>query len=314
MKSASVAKLDGFRSWLSKIWKKGSLYNIVVYILLIDLAFIFLYPFIYMLVTSFKSYNDIMDVTVKWYPKEFTPENWVRAFEGLNFKQTFPNSIFVTVVATIGHVLSCSFIAYGFARYRFPLKKVLFFGVLLTIIVPIQTIIIPQYRMFSQMGMMDTYLPMLLPTFLGFGLKGGLFIFLFRQFFLRLPASLEEAAEIDGTNPFMTYVKIILPTSAPVLLVCIVLSFVWHWNDSFEPSLYLTDSAKWLLPQALPEMYQRLQDLESAVTEGELELREVYNEAVVMAGTGIAVLPLMALYLMVQNKFVESIDRTGLVE
>lgn len=124
MKSASVARLDGFRSWLSKTWKKGSLYNIIIYILLIDLAFIFLYPFIYMLATSFKSYNDIMDVTVKWYPKEFTPENWVRAFEGLNFKQTFPNSIFVTIVATIGHVLSCSFIAYGFARYRFPLKKV----------------------------------------------------------------------------------------------------------------------------------------------------------------------------------------------
>lgn len=314
MKFAVAAQNSGFRSWLGKVWKKGSLYNIVVYILLIDLAFIFLYPFIYMLVTSFKSYNDIMDVTVKWYPKEFTPSNWVRAFEGLNFFQTFPNSIFVTVMTTLGHVLSCSFIAYGFARYHFPLKKVMFFGVLLTIIVPIQTIIIPQYRLYSQMGMVNSYLPLILPTFLGFGLKGGLFIFLFRQFFLRLPSSLEEAAEIDGTNPFMTYFKIILPTSAPVLLVCIVLSFVWHWNDFFEPSLYLGDSSKWLLPQALPAMYERLKSLESAVTEGEIQLRKVYNEAVVMAGTAIAVLPLLVMYLAVQNKFVESIDRTGLVE
>ena len=123
--------------------KQGGLYNIVVYIILIDLAFVFLYPFIYMLVTSFKSYNDVADITVKWYPREFSPQNWKTAWDALNLPRTFFNSLFVSVLSTLGHLIACSFVAYGFARYRFPLKKVLFFFVLLTIIVPVQSIIIP---------------------------------------------------------------------------------------------------------------------------------------------------------------------------
>ncbi|MBE6904430.1 MAG: carbohydrate ABC transporter permease [Ruminococcaceae bacterium] len=304
--------------FLSKLNVKGKaasgIYTVIIYVLLINLAFIFLYPFIFMLVTSFKSYNDLMDVTVKWYPKEFTPSNWVTAIKALNFKTTFFNSLFVTTVSTLGHIVSCSFIAYGFARYKFPLKKVLFAAVLLTIIVPIQTVIVPQYILYSNLGWIGSYNALIIPTFLGSGLKGGLFIFLFRQFFIQLSPSLEEAAAIDGSNPYMTYLRIILPSSAPVLLVCFVLSFVWHWNDFFEPSLYITDAKQFLLPQALPQMYELLQALEISISENELKMKEIFNEAVVMAGTGIAVAPLMVMYLAVQNKFVESIDKTGLVE
>lgn len=294
--------------------KQGGLYNIVVYIILIDLAFVFLYPFIYMLVTSFKSYNDVADITVKWYPREFSPQNWKTAWDALNLPRTFFNSLFVSVLSTLGHLIACSFVAYGFARYRFPLKKVLFFFVLLTIIVPVQSIIIPQYRLYAQMGI-EGYWALILPTFLGFGLRGGLFIFLFRQFFLHLPTALEEAAEIDGTNPYTTFLRIILPSSGAIMLVCFVLSLVWHWNDYYEPSLYLNTTEQWLLPQALPSMYKLVKEMSGAImSEDTVALRLMYHDGVVMAGTAIAVTPLIVLYLGVQNKFVESIDRTGLVE
>ena len=293
--------------------QQGGLYNIIVYIILIDLAFVFLYPFIYMLVTSFKSYNDITDITVKWYPRELSPQNWKTAFETLALPRTFFNSVFVSLFSTAGHLIACSFVAYGFARYKFPLKKLMFFGVLLTIVVPVQSIIIPQYRLYVQLGI-EGYWALILPTFLGFGLRGGLFIFLFRQFFLRMPTALEEAAEIDGTNPFGTFVRIILPSSGPIMLVCFVLSMVWHWNDYYEPSLYLTNADQWLLPQALPAMYDLVKEMSKTTSGDTVALRLMYHDGVVMAGTAIAVLPLLVMYLCLQNKFVESIDRTGIVE
>ncbi|MHB1454398.1 MAG: carbohydrate ABC transporter permease [Saccharofermentanales bacterium] len=289
-------------------------YDIVVYILLLNLSFIFLYPFLYMIATSFKSYSDLMDVTVKWYPREFSPSNWAQAFSSLGLPGTMFNSIFVSGMATIGHLLACSFVAYGFARYRFPFKNLIFALVVLTIIVPVQTIIVPQYVLFSKMSWVGSYFPMIVPAFVGFGLKGGLFIFLFRQFFLRLPPALEEAAAIDGCNPYRTFVKIILPTSGPVILVSLILSVVWHWNDFFEPSIYINEASRYLLPQALPGMYEFFRNLQSMVSENDIKLREVFHQGVLMAGTFIAVLPLLIMYLFVQNKFVESIDRTGIVE
>lgn len=293
--------------------KKYNLYSLLVYILLIDLCFVFLYPFIYMLATSMKSYNDIIDLTVKWIPKEFSPENWITAFKALNFKKTLFNSTFVSLFSTVGHILSCSFIAYGFARYKFPMRNVMFVCVLLTFIIPIQSIIIPQYRLYSQLKLINGYLPLILPTFLGFGLRGGLFIFLFRQFYIKLPSALEEAAEIDGANPYRTYFSIILPSSGSMTLVCFILSMVWHWNDYYEPSIYLSDSDKWLLPQTLPSMYSMLKAMEN-MTADDLLLKMTFHEGVAMAGTALCVIPLLILYLFFQNKFLESIERTGLVE
>jgi len=255
-----------------------------------------------------------MDVTVKWYPREFSPSNWAQAYISLGLPDTMFNSIFVSVLATIGHILACSFIAYGFARFRFPLKNLIFSLVVLTIIVPVQTIIVPQYVLFSKMNWLGSYYPLIIPTFVGFGLKGGLFIFLFRQFFLRLPPALEEAAAIDGCNPYRTFLKIILPTSGPVILVSAILSIVWHWNDFFEPSIYINKASLYLLPQALPGMFDFFKNLQSMVSENNIRLREIFHQGVLMAGTSIAVLPLLLMFLFVQNKFVESIDRTGIVE
>lgn len=294
-------------------WHSGTGYSIVVYIILIDLAFIFLYPYIYMLATSLKSYNDTISAVVKWIPQEISPQNWKVAFELLKYPRRFFNSLLVALVSTLGHILACSFAAYGFARFEFPLKKVWFIMVLLTIAVPVQSIIIPQYRMYTILGITGGYLPLLLPTFLGFGLRGGLFIFLFRQTYLRLPMALEEAAEIDGSNPLMTYFRIVLPSSGSITLVCFVLSMVWHWNDYYEPSIYLTNSDMFLLPQALPAMNTVLKALQDSTADTAM-LQMTYHSGVSMAGTAMAVLPLLIMFIFLQKRFIEGIERTGLVE
>ena len=305
------------RGVAARLWgrlRRMSLYNLLIYVILLNLSFIFLYAFLYMLVTSFKSYSDLMDVTVKWLPREFHPQNWLVALQKMQLPASLFNSVFVSLLATLGHVASCSLAAYGFARFRFPFRNLLFVLVVITIIVPVQTIIVPQYVLYNHIGWYGNFASLIVPAFLGQGLKGGLFIFLFRQFFLRLPPALEEAASIDGCTPYGTFLRIILPTSGPVLLVCTVLSVVWHWNDFFEPSIYLNDAKNFLLPQTLPQLQATVNSLQTAVTQESLATRETFTAAVVMAGAAICVIPLLILFGFIQNKFIESIDRTGLVE
>ncbi len=286
----------------------------VLYVMLIGLAFVFLYPFIHMLVTSFKTYNDVMNTAIKWVPKEATVENWKLALEALNAKKTFFNSFIVTVLATIGHLLSCSLTAYGFARFNFPAKSTLFGIVIFSIIVPMQTISVPLYILFSNFKMLGTYMPMIIPCFLAMGLNGGLFIFLFRQYYIRLPKSLEEAAEIDGCTPYGTFFRIIMPSSGATTVVALVLSIVWHWNDYFQPGMYIDNTKNYMLPQMLPAMYESFRKLDVSTTQESIELAMKYHAGVVMAGTLICVIPLLIMFLLLQNKFMQGVERTGLVE
>jgi len=286
----------------------------VMYLMLIGLAFVFLYPFIFMLVTSFKSYSDIMNSVIKWIPRKISPGNWKIAFDALNFKVTFLNSLIVTGLATFGHLFSCSFAAYGFSRFEFKGRNLLFYIVVFSIIVPIQTISVPIYMIYSNLGWIGTYYPLILPAFFGAGLKGGLYIFIFRQFFIRLPKSLEEAAFIDGCNEFKTFFRIIIPSARSAYLVCFVLSTVWHWNDYFEPGLYITSTNSFLLPQMLPSLYSLFMKLLSASTWDMVEAAMKYHEGVVMAATAICTIPILIFYFFFQNQFMHGVERTGLVE
>ncbi len=293
---------------------KNVIARAVLYIMLIGLAFVFLQPFIHMLVNAFKTYTDVMNISIKWIPKEGTLENWKLAADALSLKSSVFNSIIVTSLATLGHLLSCSFVAYGFTRFKFKGRNLLFTIVIFSIIVPVQTISVPLYMLYSNLDWIGTYLPLIVPTFLGMGLNGGLFIFLFRQYYLRLPASLEEAASIDGCNEYGTFFRIILPSTGSTMIVCFILSFVWHWNDFFEPGLYINSTKKYLLPQMLPAMYDFFEKMDVNTTQESLEMALKYHTGVIMAGTLICVIPLLILFLFFQNKFMQGIERTGLVE
>ena len=301
---------------LMKIYKKSPIkgVDVFVYVMLILMAFVFLYPFMHMVINSFKSYSDIINSTVKWIPKNFTLDSFKTAISVMRLGDTLPNSLIVTTLATLGHVISCAYIAYGFARYKFPLSGVFFAIVILSILMPIQVIIIPMYITYSTFGVIGTYIPLIVPCFFGFGLKGGLFVFLYRQYFLGIPKSLEEAASIDGCGALKTFFKIALPSAGSTTIVCIVLSMVWHWNDYYEPSLYLKDYGDMLLPQivaSLETLVQRLQmDIEAGG--GDSAEAAMFHSGVVMAGTCLSMVPPMIAYLLLQRKFIEGIERSGL--
>jgi multiple sugar transport system permease protein len=298
----------------------GKFFRLLIYILLFDLAFVFLFPFLYMVITSLKSSSDLMDTSILWIPKEIEWKNYRNAYYALQYGRSVFNSAIVTSLSIFGHLASCSLAAYAFARYSFKGRDALFLLVLLSIIVPAQVIIVPLYIQFSKLDWLGTYLPLVVPTFFGFGLKGALFIFIFRQFFVGLPPDLENAARIDGCGGFRTYLRIILPISKAAILVVSVLAMVWHWNDYFEPNLYLTKPKLWLVPQMLPAMYDRmlsmgLDDMSEfldaeVIDEGMI----IFNEAVVLAGTFLVILPIMIPYFFVHKYFQESIARTGLTE
>jgi multiple sugar transport system permease protein len=166
------------------------------------------------------------------------------------------------------------------------------------------------------MGWLNTYWPLIVPTFLGFGLRGGLFVFVFRQFFRGLPSELEDAARIDGCGYLRTYWNIILPISGAAVVVTIVLSMAWHWNDYYEPTIYLLGAPeKRMLPAILPSLYEFI----SGIDPEELglspdEVEETFNAGFVMAATAMVMAPVMAAYLVLQRRFMASITRTGLTE
>jgi len=296
---------------------KQNIMKLFMYVLIIGLAFVFLYPFLYMIITSLMNNSDLESTSVHWIPSEFKFENYVIAMDLINGKMYAKNSFFVTVVATVGHVISCSFIGYGFARFNFPGKKLLFAFVILAFIVPIQTLIIPYYFLYSKFEWLNSYLPILVPTFFGFGLKGALYIFLFRQFFLTVPRSLEEAARIDGCGFMRTYWKIVFPLAKATIVVAIVLSVVWHWNDVVEPGIYITSAKLAFLPpklqniiaaaNALPEEQQELM-ASLGLADGE----DTLNNAVVMAGATLITAPIIIFFAFAQKQFMQGIERSGI--
>jgi len=226
-----------WRNKKQRVKKAG--FGLFTYVLLIGFAFVFLFPFLYMLITSLKSYSDLIDTSVTWITNELHIRNYTLAWKELSYPLHLLNSTIVTLLATAGHLISCSMAGYAFARYSYKYTNRLFLVVIATMVIPIQTLIVPQYMVFVKLNVLDSFLPLIIPAFLGMGLKSGLFIFLFRQFFLSLPRSLEEAANIDGCGSVRTFLRIALPSASNSLLVCTILSVVWHYNDFYEPGLYL---------------------------------------------------------------------------
>lgn len=295
--------------------KKNAIFPKIVrffmYVLLLDLAVVFLYPFLYMIVTSLKSPEDLMDSSVTWIVNQLYFHNYTLAFEKMQYIPILLKTIVYCVVATGGHILACSFVGYGFARYNFIGKRMFSFLLILSMVIPIQTIIVPEYLLYSKIGVANGYFPMLVPTWLGYGLRGALFIFLFRQFYLSLPRSLEEAAAVDGCTPIRTFFRIAFPASTSSVIVSVVLSIVWHWNDFYEPNIYIRENSQMLLPMLLPKLYDSMKDAADP-TQSFLQNADLYTEGVAMAATFLAVIPILIFYLFFQKQFRQGIETSGI--
>ena len=293
----------------SRKWWVSVFLRLATYIILVNVCFVFLFPVIYMFSTSLKTVADLADLTVLWIPRTFFWRNYELAISGMLYWQAARNSVIISLGSGILQTVACSFVAYGFARIPFPGRDILFLLVLFTFLVPPQTIIVPLFILYRNLGFMDTYFPFLMPALFGHGLRGALFILVFRQFFRNLPYELEDAARIDGAGPFSVYWRIMLPLAAPAIIVVFLFSLVWHWNDFFEPTIYLFDQNNFTLPLRLSILSAALLQMLAGQGAG-----DEFNEAVIMAASFLVIMPPLVVYLFTQRYFVESVDRTGLVE
>lgn len=280
--------------------------KLVLYVILIGLAYVFAYSLIFIVIKAFTPREFINDVTINWIPRRFTLDNLARAFKAMDFLPGLANSVLLAILPTIGHILSCSFVGYGFARCEFKGKNVLFMLAMLTLIVPTQSLIIPLFSQYYTYGWNGTILPLVVPAFFGMGLNSALYIFIFRQSFAGMPADLENAARIDGCGMFRTYLRVMLPLSSSAMLVCSILSIVWRWNDFLEPKVFITDTEAFTLPMRLPNIWNSYNDaFGDAVKE--------MNVAITMAACLLVIAPVILFYFVIQSKFMKSIETTGLV-
>lgn len=216
----------------------------------ISVLVVILYPALWMLMSSFKPSNEIIG-SISLLPRGGGLQNYATALKGIggvSFWTFVANSLILAVASVVGIVVSCSVSAYAFARLRFPGVKVFFGAMIATMLLPFHVVIIPQYIIFNQLGMIDTYWPLLIGKFLA---AESFFVFLMIQFIRGIPRELDEAAKIDGAGLGRIYFAIILPLMKPAIVTSAIFAFIWSWNDFFGPLLYLKNPSMYTMPLAL---------------------------------------------------------------
>ena len=304
----------------------GKLWKLARFLIIVGLSFVLIYPILYMVSMSLRTADQVADPSVIWIPKYYTLSNFVDAVKFMNYSDSFHTSMTVTLTSSILPLISCSMAGYGFARFKFRSKGIWFTFVLLTLIVPAQAVTIPlylQYQEFSipiispilniffnvqmpswlTVSLIDSWLVFWLPAMFGCGIRAGLYIYIFRQFFRSIPHELEEAAQVDGAGYFKTFYRIMIPNAGSAYLTVFIFSLVWYWNDTFYSSVFI--SRKMTMAKALSSIGQAI----SAAYGTDSYIKS----PITMAGCVLFIAPLMIMYLFLQNYFVQSVERTGIV-
>jgi len=298
---------------------KNLLLNILVYTILTGIAFVIIAPLIGIVSKTFSSTTDVMNPLVYLVPRNPTMDNINNAIRYTNYTTALPFTIFFSGALMILQVFICSLVGYGFARFNFPGREIIFFGVVLTIVIPFQTLLVPiylQFRHFDFFGLFtllgleplnfaSSWVPVTMLTATGQGIRSGLYIFLFRQFFRGIPKEINEAATIDGAGTFYTYLRVMLPNAAPPIITVMLFSFVWQYNDTSLASIFMSRGGN-LISIML-----------STLTQNYGMSLSVWNPStiilVVNAGVLICIAPLVVIYLLIQRYFIEGIETSGIV-
>lgn len=323
---AMIAKMDDDefkKKSISGIASFG--YKIFRFVLLFSLCFVILYPIIYMVSVAFRDPVDLYDPTVIWVPKTFTLDNFKLVIETLDYWNMLGSTLYYAIIGTLLNVISCALAGYGFARFNFKLKGILFTLMLFMLIVPSQLISIPlylQYNNFDFFGissllklitgndftvnLLDTSFSIFVPAAFGCGLRSGLLIYIFRQFFRGMPVALEDAAYIDGCGTVKTFLKIIIPNASGAFLVSTILSFVWYYNDYYFTSMFFSN------PKTLSVAIAGLKDI---LAQAGFDTRsDPYSVVAQMqAGCLLVIIPLVLVFLFLQKYFIKSIASSGIV-
>lgn len=293
--------------------------------MIITMSYLFMFPLYYMLVVSFQRPDLAVDPTSVYVPKAFSTEAYKIAFKQLDYKNSALLSLIISVLSTALAAISCSLTGYAFARFEFKGKKIAFLFVMLLIVIPPQQIIVPQYLMYKsfnfggllslfgvELNLLNTPFVFVLPSMFAVGLKAGIFIFIFRQFFLGQPRELEEAAKIDGCGALQTFIKVMAPLAKPAFVVVIMLCIIWHWNDYYSSSMFFIDKIKPVMV-CLERLRQNVAEIGSLPGLPKGNYTPVILRMYLQAGVVLTITPPLFLYVFMQRQFVESIDRTGIV-
>lgn len=294
-------------------------------ILLVGIQFVLIYPILFMLVTAFRGRADMEDPSIVWITQTWTLENIRMLFNAMDYPALLSYTAQISFVSAFLQMFICSFVGYGFARFQFPMKKVLFAIVILTIIVPVQTYLSPLYMMFrffripgvshlldiiaagsGTLKLVDTAWPFWLQSLLGMGFRSGLFIFIYRQFYRGMPGELEEAALIDGCGMLRTYFHVMMPNARSSMITVFIFSVVWHWNDYYVPAVF--SESRHTIATSLASLRSMLERL--ATQNGNDQLMV---QVQVQAGALLAIAPMLLLFVVAQRYFTEGIERSGIV-
>ncbi len=289
-------------------------------VFLLGIGFYILYPLFLKVMASFMSEADIFDATVSVVPKNFTWDNFVTVFETMNYPKAFLNTLLLSAMVMAFQIISSMLVGYGFGKFNFPCKNLIFILGVFTLIVPPQIIIFPLYLNYvnfdifgifsaitgDKLSFINTYWPFVFSSLFCTGTQGMMFVYMFRQYFRGVPKEVEEAARVDGAGELRTFLQIMVPSAVSVTVCVAVLSFVWQWNDIFWTSRYLRGTE--LLSVNL---YTLTSDVTSAV--GEANMNLAYSSILNSTGAVMVILPLVIAYMFVQRGFIQSVERSGIV-
>lgn len=311
---------------ISKVKTKRAFYMTLKYIVLVLLAYQLLYPVLYMISASIKDPLDSYDPSVIWIPKNFSATGFIDAFKSMKYMDALAGSLQISLGCAVLDVISCSLAGYGFARFKFPFKNLLFACAILTLMVPMQTIILPYYanmRYFDPLGIVSAInkafdktitinlvgknIAFYLPSLFGAGVRSGLYIYIFRQFFEGMNKALEESAYIDGCGPLRTFVKIMLPNARNSIVTVFMFSFVWHFNDYYLTKQLLGSSRRTLIV-ALSSLRVDL----AALIGGQTAFDPIRIQTRIQAGCLLTIIPMFLLYIFAQRKLADSIEHIGI--
>ncbi len=301
------------------------LWSIVRGVIVVGICFTILQPLIMKFCVSFMGERDLYDASVKYVPKNFTLNNFKLALSGMEYFTTLIRTMLLAAAVSFVQLVSCLLTAYGFARFRFPFKKLLFACVIFTLVVPPQVIMLPlfmRYRFFDVFGiieastgstvnLLDTYWPFFIQAFTTMGIRNGLYIYMLRQFFKGMPKELEEAAYVDGCGKLRTFAQIMVPSATSMMVTVFLFGFVWQWTDSFYTSLYLnkTKVMSTALSSLAVNVYSQYEGFGGTMSFISPGFVSMINNT----GTVLTIIPLIILYIFCQKSFVEGIERSGIV-
>lgn len=277
--------------------EKRAVKTVVYHVIVFLIGVIMIYPLIWMVMSSFKETSTIFTTAGSLIPEQFTVENYVNGWKGfakVTFATFFRNSVVISVVATVGTIASSAVVAYGFARFHFKGRGILFAAMLVSMMLPAQVLMIPQYLWYQRLGWVGSYLPLIVPYF--FAIQ-GFFVYLITNFISGIPTELDEAAKIDGCSYVGIFTRIMLPLIKPAIVTACIFSFMWRWDDFLSALLYVSKSSMYPVSLAL----KLFCDPGSSSDYGAM-----------FAMASLSILPSILIFLFFQKYLVEGISTSGL--